>query len=110
MKKSKEKEIKESKGERFLRVPLKSWLCVLEVKTSYIALGSPWGNGYNEIFSGKLRDELLRCESFYSMKEVEILIENRCRHYKDIRPHNAFGHLSPAAALDHPICPKASSG
>ena len=32
-------------------------------------------NGYNESFNGKLRDELLNGESFYSLKEMQILIE-----------------------------------
>ena len=29
--------------------------------------GSPWENGYNESFNGKLRDELLNGEIFYSL-------------------------------------------
>ena len=29
-------------------------------KTLFIEPGSPWENGYNETFNGKLRDELLR--------------------------------------------------
>ena len=77
------------------------------METSYIAPGSPWENGYNENFNGKLRDELLRCESFYSLKEAEVLIESWRRHYNDIRSHSALGHLSPSAyacALDHPLC------
>ena len=36
---------------------------------------SPWENGYNESFNGKLRDELLNGEIFYSLKEAKILIE-----------------------------------
>ncbi len=32
-------------------------------------------NGYNESFNGKLRDELLNREIFYSLKEVQILTE-----------------------------------
>jgi hypothetical protein len=32
--------------------------------------GSPWENGYNESFNGKLRDELLNREIFYSLKEA----------------------------------------
>ena len=47
------------------------------MKTLYIEPGSPWGNGYNESFNGKLRDELLKGEIFYTLKEATILIE-RC--------------------------------
>jgi transposase InsO family protein len=32
------------------------------VKTLFIEPGSPWENGYNESFNGKLRDELLNGE------------------------------------------------
>ena len=32
------------------------------MKTFYIEPGSPWENGYNESFNGKLRDELLNGE------------------------------------------------
>tara|TARA_Y100000994_G_C15520545_1_gene371434 strand:+ start:462 stop:599 length:138 start_codon:yes stop_codon:yes gene_type:complete len=45
------------------------------VKTLYIEPGSPWENGYNESFNGKLRDELLNGEIFYSMTEAKVLIE-----------------------------------
>ncbi len=37
--------------------------------------GSPCENGYNESFNGKLRDELLNGEIFYTLKEAQILIE-----------------------------------
>ena len=39
-------------------------------KTAYIEPGSPWENGYSESFNGKLRDELLNGEIFYTLKEV----------------------------------------
>jgi len=48
--------------------------------------GSPWENGYNESFNGKLRNELLNREIFYSLKEVEILTEQWRREYNTIRP------------------------
>ena len=34
------------------------------VETLFIEPGSPWENGYNESFNGKLRDELLNGEIF----------------------------------------------
>ncbi len=55
----------------------------LGVKTLYIEPGSPWENGYNESFNGKLRDELLNGEIFYTLKEAQILIE-RVTHHCDI--------------------------
>jgi putative transposase len=43
--------------------------------TLYIEPGSPWENGYCESFNGKLRDECLTREIFYSLKEAQIAIE-----------------------------------
>ena len=54
--------------------------------------GSPWENGYNEGFNGKLRDELLNGEIFYSLKEVQILTERWRREYNTIRPHSSLGY------------------
>jgi transposase InsO family protein len=36
----------------------------LYIEPGYIEPGSPWENGYNESFNGKLRDELLAREIF----------------------------------------------
>ena len=68
----------------------------LGVKTLYIEPGSPWENGYNESFNGKLRDELLNGEIFYSLHEAKVLIEQWRRHYNTIRPHSALGYRPPA--------------
>src|ERR1039458_3349457 len=35
----------------------------------------PWENGYCESFNGKLRDECLNGEIFYSRKEAQVVIE-----------------------------------
>ena len=45
------------------------------MKTLYIQPGSPWENGYNESFNGKLRDELLDREIFYTLQEAKVFIE-----------------------------------
>ena len=58
--------------------------------------GSPWENGYNESFNGKLRDELLNLEIFTTLFEAQVLIENWRKDYKQIRPHNALGYRPPA--------------
>ena len=62
----------------------------------YIEPGSPWENGYNESFNGKLRDELLNREIFYTLKEAQILIEQWRRHYNEVRPHSSLGYRPPA--------------
>ena len=63
----------------------------MSVKTVYIAPGSPWEDGYNESFNGRLRDELLNYQSFHTLKEAQALIEDWRGHYNDVRPHSACG-------------------
>ena len=75
---------------------MREWLARIGVTTLYIEPGSPWENGYNESFNGKLRDELLNGEIFYSMMEARTLIERWRQHYNTIRPHSSLGYLPPA--------------
>ncbi len=61
----------------------------------FIEPGSPRENGYIEWLNGKLRDELLNGESFYTLKEAQVLIERWRRHYYAVRPHSSLGYLTP---------------
>ena len=67
--------IRSDNGGEFTAAVVREWLARIGVKTLYIAPGSPWENGYNESFNGKLRDELLNGEIFYSLAEAQYLIE-----------------------------------
>lgn len=49
-----------------------------------------------ESLNGKLRDELLSGEIFYTVQEAKVLIEAWRRHYNTVRPHSALGYRSPA--------------
>ena len=61
-------------GPEFIsKAGLRKWLEGGRTGTLYIEPGSPWENGYCESFNGKLRDELLNGEIFYSLKEAQIL-------------------------------------
>ena len=72
-------------------------------ETLFIAPGSPWENGYNESFNGKLRDELLNGEIFCSLKEAEVLIEQWRKHYNTKRPHSSLGYRPPAPVTFSPM-------
>ncbi|UCF05922.1 MAG: transposase, partial [bacterium] len=55
-----------------------------------------WENGYNESFNGKLRDELLNMEIFYTLREAKVLVEHWRKEYNRIRPHSSLGYRPPA--------------
>jgi transposase InsO family protein len=88
--------IRSDNGSEFTAKSIKGWLKRLKVKTLYIEPGSPWENGYNESFNGRLRDELLNGEVFYTMKEAQVIIEKWRHHYNHIRPHSSLGYRPPA--------------
>jgi transposase InsO family protein len=91
--------IRSDNGAEFTAHVVRKWLGRIGVKTLYIEPGSPWENGYNESFNGKLRDELLNGEIFYSLKEAQVMIERWRHHYNTVRPHSALGYRPPAPQL-----------
>ncbi len=88
--------LRSDNGPEFCAKVVREWLHWLEVRTLFIEPGSPWENGYSESFNGKLRDELLDREIFYTLREARILIEWWRQHYNTVRPHSALGYRPPA--------------
>ena len=88
--------IRSDNGSEFTATAVRDWFGRVGVKTLYIEPGSPWENGYNESFNGKIRDELLNGEIFYTLAEARILIERWRHHYNTIRPHSSLGYRPPA--------------
>ena len=67
--------IRSDNGPEFVAQQLRTWLTSLGTGPLYIEPGSPWENGYCESFNGKLRDECLNGEIFYSLKEAQVVVE-----------------------------------
>jgi len=88
--------IRSDNGSEFTARSIRTWLPKLGIKTLYIEPGSPWENGYNESFNGRLRDEFLNGETFYTLKEAQVLLEQWRHHYNHIRPHTSLGYKPPA--------------
>ena len=88
--------IRSDNGAEFTAHAVREWLMKVGVKTLFIEPGSPWENGYIESFNGKLRDELLNGEIFYTLLEAKVLIERWREHYNRVRPHSALGYRPPA--------------
>ena len=90
--------IRSDNGPEFIAEELRKWLAKVGTGVLYIEPGSPWENGYCESFNGKLRDECLNGEIFYSLKEAQIVIEKWRVEYNTRRPHSALGYRPPAPA------------
>ncbi|GEM_PF-2954585 len=75
-------------GPEFVAKGVRQWLAKPGTGTLYIKPGSPWENGYCESCNGKLRDECLNGEIFYSLREAQIVIEQWRAEYNTRRPHS----------------------
>jgi putative transposase len=97
--------LRSDNGPEFIANALREWLNRLSVKPPFIEPGSPWENGYVESFNGKMRDELLNGEIFYTLQEAQILIERWRKDYNHFRPHSSLGYRPPApqASLISPL-------
>jgi transposase InsO family protein len=87
--------IRSDNGPEFVAKAVREWLGRLEISTLFIEPGSPWENGYIESFNGKLRDELLDREIFYTLDEARVLVEMWRRYYNQVRPHSSLGYRPP---------------
>ena len=95
--------IRSDNGSEFTSKAIRRWLTDLEVRTLYIEPGSPWENGYNESFNGKLQDELLKREIFMTLKEARVLVEQWRWEYNHIRPHSSLGYQPPTPETKTPV-------
>ena len=102
--------IRSDNGAEMTAKVVRNWLRKVGAKTLYIEPGSPWENGYCESFNGKLRDELLNGEIFYSLKEAT----DRHRAMAQALQHHPTALVArlstTGAADDEPIPAAARSG
>ena len=83
-------------GPEMIAKALRKWVAKTGPQIQYIAPGSPWENGYCESFNGKLKDECLKQEIFYSLKEAQTVIGLWQNTYNRVRPHSSLGYQPPA--------------
>ena len=95
--------IRSDNGPEFVTQAVRDWIAAVGSRTAYIEPGSPWENGYCESFNGRMRDELLNGEIFYTLREAQIIIEKWRKHYNTKRPHSALGYRPPAPEAVIPL-------
>jgi putative transposase len=83
-------------GPELVAHALQDWCRFTGVTTGYIEPGAPWQNPSIESFNGHLRRELLDMESFNSLYEAQILIDDWRQEYNHYRPHQSLNYQTPA--------------
>lgn len=72
------------------------WTYTSGVHLDLIRLGRPVDNGYIERFNGKLRDECLNVEVFFTLADARRKLGLRQNDYNHHRPDSALVDRTPA--------------
>ncbi len=82
-------------GSEFYSRAMDGWSYIHKVALEFIRPGKPVENGYIESFNGKLRDECLNVELFFSLKDARNKLESWRFDYNVRRPHKSLGQMTP---------------
>ena len=81
-------------GPEFVSQSLRDWCRFNHAGTGYIEPGAPWQNPFVESFNGHLRRELLEMESFNSLFEAQLLLDDWRLEYNNYRPHQSLNYMT----------------
>jgi len=95
--------IRSDNGPEFISKALRSWEQAEGALMRYTKPGSPWQNGNVESFHDKLRDEFLQMETFVSVAEARVLLEEWRVRYNEFRPHSSLDYMTPAEFAGQPL-------
>lgn len=88
--------IRSDNGPELIAQAIRAFLEQTGVGTLYIEPGAPWQNAYAESFNSRLREELLKQESFADLAEARQVSGWWQNHYNNRRPHSSLGYRPPA--------------
>jgi transposase InsO family protein len=88
--------IRSDNGPEFIARAVGRWLAARKVRSLYIALGSPWENGYSESFNSRMKAEFADREVFGSLLEAKVLGAEYQRYWNQERLHSGIGYKTPA--------------
>jgi putative transposase len=83
-------------GTEFCSRAMEAWAYQSRVQLDFIRPGRPAENGYIESFNGRLRDECLNTEVFFTLADARAKLKLWRHDYNRIRPHSALGDSAPA--------------
>jgi putative transposase len=82
-------------GSEFAGRAMETWAYQAGAKMDFIRPGKPVENGYIESFNGRLRDECLNGEVFFTLTDAREKLERWQRDYNHRRPHSALADRTP---------------
>lgn len=82
-------------GSEFSGKEMDRWAYENKVELHFIRPGKPVENAYIESFNGRIRDECLNVNIFYTLDDAKEIIERWREDYNNWRPHSSLGYLSP---------------
>jgi putative transposase len=87
-------------GSEFFSRAMDSWAYRRGVQLEFIRPGKPTENAYIESFNGRLRDECLNGNLFFSIEDARRKLEIWRVDYNTVRPHSSLGDRSPSELLE----------
>jgi putative transposase len=83
-------------GTEFASKAMDVWAYHYRVQLDFIRPGKPVENSYIESFNGRLRDECLNVEVFFTLADVRDKLERWRQDYNQVRPHSSLRDSAPA--------------
>jgi putative transposase len=83
-------------GSEFFSKAMDSWAYRRGVQLEFIRPGRPVENAFVESFNGRLRDECLNDQLFFSIDDARRKLEAWRIDYNTHRPHSSLGDMSPS--------------
>lgn len=87
-------------GSEFSGNQMDRWAHENGVRLHFIRPGKPVENAYIESFNGRLRDECLNSNVFYSVDDANKIIQEWREDYNNWRPHSSLGNRSPKEYIE----------
>ena len=84
-------------GSEFASKAMDAWVYRHGIHLDFIRPGKPVENGFIESFNGRLRDECLNVEVFFTQEDAREKLERWRQDYNLVRPHSALNDQAPAS-------------
>jgi putative transposase len=82
-------------GSEFYSRMTDSWAYGNGVRLDFSRPGKPMDNPFIESFNGRLRDEHLNVELFFSVADARAKLQQWQQDYNEVRPHSSLGYIPP---------------